>query len=78
MFGLKKEASADKFAFDLEKEIREKPARGKEILEKVDKRIHETKKLLREGQNQKEYDNLGALLHGYASLQKVIRKIIAK
>ena len=74
MYGLEKEPGK-RFAFDLEKEIKEKPHRGKEILDKVEKRIHELKKLLREGQNEKEFDRLGILLHGYAALQKVIRKV---
>lgn len=74
MYGLEKQPD-EKFAFDLEKEIKEKPNRGKEILDKVEKRIHEIKKLLREGQNEKDFDRLGILLHGYAALQKVIRKV---
>lgn len=51
------------------------PVSGKEILEKAEKRIHEIKKLLREGQNEKDFDRLGILLHGYTALQKVIRKV---
>ena len=74
MYGLEKK-SGEKFAFDLEKEIKEKPSRGKEILDKVEKRIHEIKKLLREGANEKDFDRLGILLHGYAALQKVLRKV---
>lgn len=74
MFGLEKKPG-DKFAFDLEKEIKEKPSRGKEILEKVEKRIHEIKKNLREGADEKDFDKLGILLHGYAALQKVLRKV---
>lgn len=74
MYGLEKKPG-EKFAFDLEKEIKEKPARGKEILKKVEERIHEVKKLLREGQNEKDFDRLGILLHGYAALQKVLRKV---
>ncbi|HSX26971.1 MAG TPA: DUF5398 family protein [Chlamydiales bacterium] len=74
MYGLEKEPDK-RFAFDLENEIKQKPHRGKEILDKVEKRIHELKKLLREGQNEKEFDRLGILLHGYAALQKVIRKV---
>lgn len=74
MFGLEKKPG-DKFAFDLEKEIKEKPSRGKEILDKVEKRIHEIKKNLREGANEKDFDKLGILLHGYAALQKVLRKV---
>jgi hypothetical protein len=73
MFGLEKKPS-ERFAFDLEKELKEKPSRGKEILENVEQKIHEIKKLLREGTNEKDFDKLGILLHGYASLQKVLKK----
>lgn len=73
MFGLEKEPHK-RFAFDLEKELQEKPSRGKEIIEMVEQKIHEIKKLLREGANEKEFDRLGILLHGYASLQKVLKK----
>ena len=74
MFGLEKKRG-EKFAFDLEKEIREKPSRGKKILDKVEDRVQEIKKHLREGANEKDFDKLGILLHGYAALQKVIRKV---
>jgi hypothetical protein len=73
MFGLEKETTK-RFAFDLEKELKEKPARGKEILENVEQKIHEIKKMLREGANEKDFNQLGILLHGYASLQKVLKK----
>lgn len=74
MFGLEKKPG-EKFAFDLEKKIKEEPPYGKEILEKVEKRIQEMKKQLREGANEKEFDQIGVLLHGYAALQKVLRKV---
>ena len=74
MFGLEKKPG-EKFAFDLEKEIKENQSRGKEILDKVEKRIQEIKKILREGADEKDFDELGILLHGYASLQKVLRKV---
>ncbi len=74
MYGLEKKPG-EKFAFDLEKEIKEKPSHGKAILDKVEKRIQEMKKMLREGANEKDFDRLGILLHGYAALQKVLRKV---
>lgn len=74
MYGLEKERGK-KFAFDLEKEIKEKPSRGKKILEKAEGRVQEIKKHLREGASEKDFDDLGILLHGYAALQKVIRKV---
>ncbi|MBS0626186.1 MAG: DUF5398 family protein [Verrucomicrobia bacterium] len=74
MYGLEKKPG-EKFAFDLEKEIKDKPNRGKEIMAKIEERIHDIKKLLREGQNEKDFDKLGVLLHGYAALQKVLKKV---
>ena len=74
MYGLEKKPG-EKYAFDLEKEIHDKPARGKELLEAAEKRIHEIKKQLREGANEKEFDQLGVLLHGYSALQKVLKKV---
>lgn len=74
MYGLEKEVG-EKFVFDLEKEVQENPHRSKELQEKTEKHILEIKKLLREGANEKEFDQLGILLHGYAALQKVLRKI---
>jgi hypothetical protein len=74
MFGLG-EKSAEKFVFDLEKEIKEMPGKGKEIAGTVEKRIHDIKKNLREGANEKDFDELGVLLHGYSALQKVLKKV---
>ncbi len=74
MYGLEKQPG-EKFAFDLEKEIQGNGNRRKEILDKTEKRILEIKKNLREGANEKDFDTLGILLHGYAALQKVIRKV---
>ena len=58
-----------------EKEIKENPHRAKEILDKAETRIQEIKKNLREGAEEKDFDDLGILLHGYAALQKVLRKM---
>lgn len=55
--------------------MKENPKRGKEIIELAEKRIHEIKTLLREGTNEKDFDRLGVLLHGYTSLQKVLKRI---
>ena len=74
MYGLEK-TPHEKFAFDLEKEIKTKPSRGKEILEKAGERIREIKNLLRAGAHEKDFDRLGILLSGYAALQKVLKKV---
>lgn len=75
MYGLEKK-SEERFAFDLEKEIKKKPQQGKQILEKAETRIAEIKKTLREGANEKDFDRLGVLLHGYAALQKILKKVM--
>jgi hypothetical protein len=74
MYGLEEKEKREKFVFDLEKKIKEQPHQLKELLEKAEKRILEIKKHLREGSNEKDFDRLGILLHGYAALQKVLKK----
>lgn len=75
MFGLEKK-KGDKFVFDLEKEIKEQPGRAKQILHHAEQKIAELKKELREGTNEKEFDQLGTLLHGYSALQKIVKKVV--
>lgn len=75
MFGLEEKGKKERFLFELEKKIKSNPEHGKSIHDKAEKRIHEIKQLLREGANEKDFDRLGILLHGYASLQKVLKKV---
>ena len=77
MYGLEKKERG-LFEFDLEKELRGDPAKGKALLKKIEERIHEIKGALRGGAASENFDNLGLLLHGYAALQKVITKVINK
>lgn len=74
MYGLEEKDKREKFAFELEKRIKNEPEHLKELLSKAEKRIAEIKKLLREGADEKDFDRLGLLLHGYAALQKVLKK----
>lgn len=74
MYGLEEKDKREKFAFELEKRIKNEPEHLKELLSKAEKRIAEIKKLLREGADEKDFDRLGVLLHGYAALQKVLKK----
>jgi Family of unknown function (DUF5398) len=74
MYGLEEKERREKFAFDLERRIKDEPQHLKELLAKAEKRMAEIKKLLREGANEKDFDRLGVLLHGYAALQKVLKK----
>jgi len=74
MYGLKDENKNNRFIFDLEKKIKADPEQLKLILEKTEKKIGMIKKHLREGANEKDFDQLGVLLHAYAALQKVLKK----
>ncbi len=74
MYGLGQQKK-QKFSFDLEKELKEKPAKKKEILEQVETHVRTLKQKLREGQTDQSFDQLGILLHGYDALQKVLKKI---
>lgn len=77
MYGLEKEKDQGKrFAFDLEKEIKEHPKKGKELLHLAEQKIHEIKTHLREGASGKEFNHLDVLLHGYTALQKVLKRIV--
>lgn len=77
MFGLEKKGRA-LFEFDLEKELKTNPEKIKEHLKKVEMHIQEIKSALRQGSSSEDFDNLGALLHGYASLQRILTRIANK
>lgn len=77
MYGLEDKGGGDAFMFDLELEIKDTPGRGKELLEKAEKRMQEIKTALRQGESEKkDFENLGVLLHGYTALQKVLKKVV--
>jgi hypothetical protein len=78
MFGMQNKTKPEKFAFDLEKEIKTNQTRNKEIQAKIEARVNEIKSSLREGQKDEDFDRLGVLLHGYAALQKVLKKAAKK
>jgi hypothetical protein len=76
MYGLEKgKKGGEKFMFDLERDVKDRPGYAKELLSKAEKRMHEIKQALREGAGEKDFDKLGVLLHGYTSLQKVLKKM---
>lgn len=60
------------FKFDLEKELKD-PKKRAEIEHKCEKRIKELKEKIRHGTNPAEFDDIGHLLHGYVSLEKLIK-----
>ena len=77
MFGLeKKDKKVTKFDFDLEVEIHEDPEKADELLRLSKKRVEELKKFLKEEKNSESFDDYGVLLHGYAALSRVLKKIV--
>lgn len=79
MFGMedqKKKKSQD-FVFELEKEM-EDPTKHKQMKEKVEARIQDIKKILRDGGNKKDFETFGLVLHGYTALLKVMSRFTAK
>ena len=74
MFGLEEKGKRERFVFDLEKRIKDKPEHGQELVAKAEHRIQEIKKLLREGANEKDFDKLGVLLHAYGVLQRILKR----
>jgi hypothetical protein len=78
MFGLenKKKQPHEEFLFDIEVELQDS-AKLKEVKTLIESRIASIKNHLRSGENKEEFVNYGVLLHGYASLLKVINKAVA-
>ncbi|MDN3505974.1 MAG: DUF5398 family protein [Simkaniaceae bacterium] len=77
MFGMEKKPN-EPFAFDLEEDMKKDPTKAKALLKEVDERTNELKNLLRQGAETEDFDDYGVLLHGYAALQKVLKKVIDK
>lgn len=77
MFGLEdnqKKKKPEEFVFELEKELKDSK-KGKEIKAHVESRIQEIKKILRDGENKKDFERFGLILHGYTSLLKVMSRL---
>lgn len=80
MFGLenqKKQKNTEEFVFDLEKDLKNNKTQT-EIKKKMEARIQQIKEVLRSGENKEDFDKLGALLHGYTSMLKVIARFSPK
>ncbi|MFQ5728819.1 MAG: DUF5398 domain-containing protein [Waddliaceae bacterium] len=80
MFGLgdkKPKKKENEFVFELETELMD-PGKHKEMKNKIEGRIQEVKKILREGENKKEFEQFGLILHGYTSLLKVMSRFTPK
>lgn len=78
MFGLDKgNKDGKEFIFDLEKELKD-IKRQKEILDRIQERVQQVKTILRGGEDKEQFEKLGTLLYGYASLIKVMSRIKVK
>ncbi len=77
MFGLEKKPS-EPFEFDLEADLHKDPVKTKALLKDIELRMADLKNLLREGADHDDFDEYGVLLHAYAALQKVMKKVLEK
>ena len=77
MYGLEKKPK-HAFEFDLEKDLKKDPNKARELLKTAEDKIQKIKAELREGAKGPELDQLGALMHGYTALQKVLSRITNK
>ncbi len=80
MFGLEKENKTkkkkkEKGDFDLEQELLDKPSKAKELISLAEKRIDTLKTNIKEGKNPEQFDSYGILLHGYAAMKRVVKKV---
>lgn len=79
MFGMesgKKKKMAD-FMFDLEADLKD-PGKLRAMKEQIESRIAQLKAMLRSGGDQKEFDKIQTLLHGYLAVQKVMQRVNQK
>ncbi len=74
MFGLEKKPD-EPFEFDLEADLHKDPAKAKELAKAVEERMAELKSLLRQGAETDDFDEYGVLLHAYAALQRVLKRV---
>ncbi|MCH9625029.1 MAG: hypothetical protein S4CHLAM123_01950 [Chlamydiales bacterium] len=80
MFGMgsdKKKSTVADYAFDLEEDLKD-PSKLRATKELIEERIVKIKNLLRAGDDQKHFDQLQTLLHGYLAVQKVIQRVNRK
>jgi len=74
MFGLedqKKKKQSNEFVFELEKELNN-PKRQKEIRAQIEKKLMRVKEALKKGTEKLDFDRIGVILQGYASLLKIV------
>lgn len=74
MFGLedqKKKKQSKEFTFELEKQLLD-PKKQKEIRGQIEKKLLRVKETLKKGTEKLDFDRIGVILQGYASLLKII------
>ena len=78
MFGLKDNSKkpGDEFHFELEQELND-PKKHKALVKKVESKIQDLKKVLRDGEDKKDFERLALVLHGYTALLKVFSRFEA-
>ncbi|MCH9631212.1 MAG: hypothetical protein S4CHLAM37_12340 [Chlamydiia bacterium] len=75
MFGLEKDSN-NFFEFDMEKDFKADPSKKTKVCKEVEEKIQELKDMLRKGMDsEKDFEDYGTLLRGYASLHKVVNRI---
>lgn len=77
MFGLEKKPN-EPFQFDLEADLHKDPAKAKALVKEIEDRIGQLKNMLRQGADNDDFDEYGVLLHAYAALQRVLKRILEK
>ncbi|MCI0381450.1 MAG: DUF5398 family protein [Chlamydiae bacterium] len=79
MYGLEtKPKGKGPFEFDLEVDLKKDPRKAKAILGEVEQKMQQLKNLLRQGAETEDFDEYGVLLHGYAALQRVLKRVLSK
>ena len=76
MFGLEKEKEKpERFQFDLEKDLKEKPQEKKRVLDQIEAQMNQLKITLRAGTASENFDKCGAFLQAYAALKRIVERI---
>ncbi|MDB2613771.1 DUF5398 family protein [Chlamydiales bacterium] len=75
MFGLE-DKGKEVFLFDLEEEFLDSEKRNK-LNDHIHGRLYKIKAILRSGEIQEDFEKLGHLIYGYASLLKVMSRVAA-
>ncbi len=80
MFGMEKNKDnkikpVEPTVFEMETALKKNPHKKKELVSGLQQRLNVVKKFLREGSNQKDFEQMGFVLHGYSACIKVINRI---